>query len=945
MPKTLDLKSTLNLPQTRFPMKADLPHNEPKRLEQWAKEDLYGQIRAARAQAPVFTLHDGPPYANGRIHLGTALNKMLKDFIVKSRTLAGFNVPYVPGWDCHGLPIEINVDKELGARKAKMPRVEIRRECRKYAEKFVDLQRQDFMRLGVFGEWDKPYLTMDFTYEALIAEVFLKFLEEGYVYRGLKPVYWCLSCRTALAEAEVEYEDHRSRSIYVKYALLSDPAKLAPELAGKKVYVVIWTTTPWTLPASMAVAFHPEFEYVVAEASDGEAYLAEARRLDPALGEAGLTVGKILARFPGSRLERIEMQHPFLDRRVPGVLATYVTAEDGTGAVHTAPGHGREDYESGMKYGLEIYCPVGDGGEFTEGLSEYKGKTVFEANEPIIELLKSRGALLGQPGWLQHSYPHCWRCHNPVIFRANEQWFISIDHKRLRERALEEIRKVKWLPEWGEERISNMIATRPDWCISRQRVWGVPITVFHCETCQKPVLDARLARPAVELFRREGAEAWYTHSVEELLPPGTKCPKCGGNRFRKETDILDVRFDSGSSHAAVLGHRSDLPWPSDVYLEAGDQYRGWFHSSLLVAVVSHGHAPYRTVLTHGWVLDAEGRAMSKSLGNVIDPNDVIQTHGAEILRLWAASLVLGEDVAISPEMLTRLSEAYRKLRNTFRYCLGNLHDFDPAKDAVAGDELEEIDAWALLRTAELLERVYGAYQEYAFHKVYRAVYDFATVELSAFYFDILKDRLYTAPKRSMRRRSAQTALYRLADALVRALAPLLCFTADEVWSHLPAVAGREKSVHFATFVRPDSLREGIPDRLRRRYENWARLTAVRNDVLKALEVARREKIIAGSLEARVRLSADAELMPLLSRYRAELPSLFIVSQVELEPHALAEAFRGELAGLQVKVERAEGKKCERCWNYSLHVGEDTRYPSVCERCSAALKEIESENSL
>src|SRR5438552_208160 len=638
MSKPLDLKETLNLPETTFPMKANLPANEPKCLEKWRTEKLYERIRESRKNSPIFTLHDGPPYANGRLHLGTALTKILKDLIVKSKTLAGFNAPFVPGWDCHGLPIEINVDKELGAGKSGMPVVEIRRACRRYAEKFVALQRADFERLGVFGEWEKPYLTMDHGYEAVIAETFLNFLEKGYVYRGLKPVYWCITDKTALAEAEVEYENHRSRSIYVRYAVLTDFATLDSALAGRRVAVIIWTTTPWTLPASMAVAFHPDFEYVAAEAADGQVYIIESRRLGPVQAEAGLGPLKPLARFRGKQLERVEMQHPFLERKVLGVLADYVTAEDGTGCVHTAPGHGREDYQTGIKYGLEIYCPVDEGGAFTEGLPEYKGKKVFEANEPIVELLKSRGTLVGPPGWLTHSYPHCWRCHNPIIFRASNQWFIDIDHSGLRERALEEIKKVRWSPAWGEERISNMIATRPDWCISRQRVWGVPITVFHCAACNKPLMDAGLARRAVEIFRREGADAWYTHPVEDLLPPGARCADCGGAKLRKETDILDVWFDSGSSHAAVLGRRPDLPWPSDLYLEAGDQYRGWFHSSLLVALGTRGAAPYREVLTHGWVLDAEGRAMSKLPGNVIDRNEVIKTHGAQILRLWVASV-------------------------------------------------------------------------------------------------------------------------------------------------------------------------------------------------------------------------------------------------------------------------------------------------------------------
>ena len=941
MPKTLDLKSTVNLPQTAFPMKANLPKNEPVWLEKWARENLYGAIRRARVNAPLFTLHDGPPYANGRIHLGTALNKILKDFIVKSKTMAGLNSPFLPGWDCHGLPIEHYVDKELGPRRAQMSAVEIRQACRRYAEKYLGLQREDFKRLGVFGEWDHPYLTMSPDYEAATAEALLKFLEQGYIYRGLKPVYWCIRDRTALAEAEVEYENHRSRSIYVRYRLTSDPAALDPALKGRNVWVIIWTTTPWTLPASMAVAFHPEFEYVAAAADPKarDVYLVEARRLQPVAAETGLELGTVLARLPGSKLERAEFQHPFLDRKVIGVVADYVTAEDGTGAVHTAPGHGREDFETGVRYGVEIYNPVGERGEFTEGLPEYRGKRVFDANEPIVELLQRRGALVGPPGWVDHSYPHCWRCHQPVIFRTSNQWFVEIDHDRLRERTLSEIHKVRWSPEWGEERIANMVATRPDWCISRQRVWGVPITVFHCDACGKPLMDAGAARPAIELFRKEGADAWFTHPVEDLIEPGLRC-ECGGTSFSKEMDILDVWFDSGSSQFAVLGRRPDLPWPADVYIEGGDQHRGWFQSSLLVSMIARSGAPYREVLTAGWTLDAQGRAMSKSLGNGIDPNDVIRSHGAEILRLWVSSVDFREDVVLSPQILDRLSEAYRKLRNTFRYCLANLYDYDPERHAARPEALEEIDAWALDRTATVLAEVGAAYQEYAFHKVYRALYDFATVDLSAFYFDILKDRLYTAPAESARRRAAQWTLYRIADALARALAPMLSFTADEVWSQLLEPRGKEPSVHVATFVPPEDIRKAVPDRYRERLAQWPRLIAVRDEVLKALEVARQEKRIGSGLEAKVYLEAGGELDDLLAEYRHFLRYLFIVSQVELTRPAGARD-GGGVAGLTVRVERAAGSKCARCWNYSERVGEDPEYPAVCERCSAALAEIES----
>ena len=942
MQEPLDLKQTINLPKTAFSMKANLPQNEPKWLARWAKENLYGEIRQARQGAPLFVLHDGPPYANGRIHLGTALNKMLKDFIVKMKTLEGFNAPYVPGWDCHGLPIEINVDKELGPRKAQMTAVQVRQACRKFAQKFVDIQRQDFMRLGVLGEWDNPYLTMGFEYEARIAEAFLDFLRGGYVYKGRKAVYWCIHCKTALAEAEVEYENDRSPSIYVRYPVLTDPATLDPALAGRKLWVIIWTTTPWTLPASMAVAFHPDFEYVVVGGDDphGDAYIVESRRQGPVVEATGLNAPNILARVPGKKLEQLEIQHPFLDRKIRGVLADYVTAEDGTGAVHTAPGHGREDYLTGMHYGIDIYCPVDETGKITEGLPEYVGKRVFEANAPIISMLQERGVLMGPAGTLDHSYPHCWRCHHPIIFRAAEQWFINLDHRELRQRALDEIKKTRWVPSWGDDRISNMIAERLDWCVSRQRVWGVPITVFECGDCRKPIMEADLAKHALELFRQEGADAWYAHPVSELLPPGARCPDCGGSNIERETDILDVWFDSGSSQYAVLGHRPDLPWPADVYLEAGDQYRGWFHSSLLVAIGTHGSAPYRQVLTHGWVLDAHGRAMSKSIGNVIEPMEVIKNHGAEVLRLWAASVEFGEDVSISPEMLIRLSEAYRKLRNTFRYCLGNLYDFDPACDSVDAAHLEEIDTWALDRTAQLLERAQAAYSEYAFHKVYRGIYDFATVDLSAFYFDILKDRLYTAPASSARRRAAQTTLYRIADALVRVVAPIMSFTTDEVWTHLPNPSLREKSVHLARFVSPVALRTGLSTAHVQRLPNWPRLIALREEVLKALEVARQEKFIGGSLEARVVLGVSGDVRALAEEYREFLRYLFIVSQVEISTEAVAGSNPTGIDGLNVKIEKALGQKCDRCWNFSEQVGIDARYPTVCERCAAALKEIE-----
>ncbi len=766
----LDLKKTVNLPRTDFPMKANLPQAEPKTLARWRQERIYDKIRAARAGRPMYVLHDGPPYANGDIHLGHALNKILKDLVVKVKTMEGFDSPYVPGWDCHGLPIEIKVDHELGAKKAKMTVAQVRAECRKYAQKYVDLQNTQFQRLGIFGRWDRPYLTMSAHYESVIAGAFVDFLDRGYVYKGLKPVNWCIHDRTALAEAEVEYENHTSPSIWVRFALLSDPASIDPKLAGRKVYGLIWTTTPWTIPANVAIAYHPKFEYVAVEVG-GDVYIVALELLKATIDVAGWAEPKIVAAFPGEKLEGAIFRHPFLERDSLGILADYVTLEQGTGAVHTAPGHGREDFDSAQKYGIETYCPVDGQGRFyhAEGAAgvlpeEIIGKTVWQGNPIIIDILKRRGALLARRD-LEHSYPHCWRCHNATIFRATEQWFIGMERNDLRQRALKAIAEVKWKPAWGEERISNMIATRPDWCISRQRVWGVPIVVFYCENCQRPLTDRKILDRVVEQFAEHSADVWYERSAADLIGAGVACAHCGQAEFRKESDILDVWFDSGSSHLAVLTKENGLPWPSDMYLEGGDQYRGWFHSSLLIGVGLRGEAPYREAVTSGWTLDSQGRAMSKSLGNGVEPEDVIKKFGADLLRLWVASVEFTEDVTLSDVILQRLSEAYRKLRNTFRYALGNLAGFDPARDAVDPGEMLEIDLWILARAEELVRKCRAWYGDYDFHKVYRAIYDFATTDLSAVYFDVLKDRLYTFAPKSVARRSAQTAVYRLTYAL------------------------------------------------------------------------------------------------------------------------------------------------------------------------------------
>ncbi len=932
MPKALDLKSTLNLPRTSFPMKANLPQSEPRQLAEWEEKRLYQRILESRASAPTYVLHDGPPYPTGTIHLGTGFNKILKDMVVKSKTMAGFRAPYVPGWDCHGLPIELKVEKELGGKKDGVSAAEFRRMCRGYALRYVDEHRRDFKRLGVLGQWDDPYLTMSNQYEACIADTFVTFLEKGYVYRGLKPVYWCIFDTTALAEAEVEYEDHTSPSIWVKFPAV--PGSGSGRL-GADVGAVIWTTTPWTLPHNRALAFHPEYDYVVAETEAGALLLA-AERLEGVTRELGLQATRTRGPWKGRELEGTQFRHPFLDLRVPAVLADYVTLEQGTGVVHTAPGHGAEDFYTGQRYGLETYAPLDDQGHFLEGLPEYKGKTVFDANPHIVALLRERGALLGE-GKLTHSYPHCWRCHRPVIFRATEQWFINLEHAGLRQQALEEIKKVRWTPEWGEERIHSMIATRPDWCISRQRVWGVPLVVFYCEQCHERLEDFSALRHVVRWFEREGADAWYQHAAEELLPPGTRC-KCGGSRWHKETDILDVWFDSGSSHLAVLGS-PEVPWPADLYLEGPDQFRGWFHSSLLVAVGVRGNSPYRQVLAHGWTLDEHGVPMSKSLGNAFPPREVCETWGADLLRLWVASQDFTADVRMSERVMTQLSEAYRKIRNTFRFALGNLADFDPARDLLPDGQMDEMDRWMLARTAELVRQCRGWYDAFEFHRAFHALHDFCVVDLSAFYFDVLKDRLYTFAARSQGRRSAQTAIYRIASALVRLVAPILVFTAEEVWKHLPREAGEPESVHMALFPAAEELAAHGDEG---REKDWQTLLTFRDDVLRKIEEKRQEKLVSGSLEAKVLLRSNYQrTLRFWEHYKRWLPALFIVSQVQIVDEPGGRAPGPEPFGRwNIEIVRADGTKCERCWNYSARVGESKDYPTLCERCLAALEEIE-----
>jgi isoleucyl-tRNA synthetase len=950
-----ELKATLTLPQTAFPMKANLPHNEPLRLARWKSLGLYEELRKARKGSPAYLLHDGPPYANGPIHLGHALNKGLKDFVVKSKSMAGYDAPYVPGFDCHGLPIEIKVDEKLGRKKLEMPAPAVLDACRAYAQKYVDLQTAQFERIGCLGRWQNPYKTMARPYEARTLEAFYGFLEKGFVYRGLKPVYWCIHDRTALAEAEVEYENHTSPAVYVRYAMLDDRATSDEQinrlLASYRVWTIIWTTTPWTLPASLAVAFHPDFEYVALK-QGADVYIVAEELVEQVRIACKLEDADVIERFKGSKLDQVHFQHPFLDRTILGVLATYVTADTGTGAVHTAPAHGADDFYTGQKYGLDPTCRVDAGGHIHVDPAAwhqpeppaYDGLGVWKANPVIIAMLEERGALMGG-GPLEHSYPHCWRCHHPVIFRATEQWFISLETpmKRAdgtdttyRQLAIEEIDKVLWDPAWGKERITNMIATRPDWCISRQRIWGVPIAVFMCDRCSQPVMDAELNKRIVELFDREGAEAWHTSAVESLLPAGTKCASCGSESFRKETDILDVWFDSGVSWRAVCEADPELnsvyksfedgKGTEVFYLEGGDQHRGWFHSSLLTSVALRGRAPYSHVATAGWTLDEHGAAMSKSLGNGVDPVDIADRMGGEIVRLWVASVDFREDMAASENLMQRCAELYKKLRNTFRFLLGNLAGFDPARDQVAEAELLPLDRYMLARTRDLAEKILSWYEAFEFHRVYQAVNEFAIVDLSSFYLDVLKDRMYTFALSSQARRSAQTVLWKVTEALVRLVAPIMSFTADEVWEYLPKVEGREQSVHLALFPKPEEIFSEDPAAL---LEEWKQLFAVRDEALRELEQARQDKLIGKGLEAELEIAASGELLTLLQRHAASLKEFINVSGV------------GVVAGdrFQIWSKSASGQKCARCWNFMPDVSDYGIWHDVCGRCQSALHEM------
>ena len=922
------MKDTLNLPITDFPMKASLIKREPEQLARWENDKLYEKIRQVAKGKPKFVFHDGPPYANGHIHMGHALNKLLKDFIVKIMSMKGFDAGFIPGWDCHGLPIEHQVGKKLKEKKLSLEKSEIRKQCRIYAQEFVDIQREEFKRLGVLADWENPYLTMNYSYEATIVREFGKFVEKGLVYKGLKPVHWCTSCQTALAEAEVEHAEHTSPAIYVKFPVQSGVPESLGGLSSDNLHMVIWTTTPWTLPANLAICLHPEFNYI-ALAQGNETYIVAEERLEALVSEWQLEDYKVLGSCKGAEWENAVCRHPFIDREPKVILGDHVTLEQGTGCVHTAPGHGQDDYIVGLKYGLEPYNPVNSAGVFIDDVDHFGGMFVRKANPEIIEKLRQDGFLIRDEN-IKHSYPHCWRCHQPIIFRATSQWFISMDKKDLRKNALQGIERTQWIPQWGRERIHNMIANRPDWCVSRQRSWGVPITLLTCNDCGDFVNSSEIFERVAKGVEEHGADFWFDSSLEDLLPVGTTC-HCGGSEFSKENDILDVWFDSGVSHAAVIENNPDLAWPADLYLEGSDQHRGWFHSSLLESIGTRGKEPYKSVLTHGYVVDGKGKKMSKSSGNVIAPQKIIDQYGAEILRLWVASENYREDIRISNEILKQLTDSYRKIRNTLRYLVGNLHDFDCKVDPVPINEMLELDRYILHRFNRLRAKILTAYENYEFHAVYHSFSNFCIIELSAFYLDILKDRLYTYPAGSHGRRSGQTALNILLKGMVKLIAPILSFTAEEVWSHLPKNSADEESVHLSQF--PDAEDVVFEGELEKR---WEFLVVLKGEVSKALETSRRNKVIGHSLDSHVKLELPVEYKDMVEKFEGELKYIFIVSQVEVVDHLAPEGeiFNSDvLQGVRVFSEMHPGKKCERCWHYFVSKVD----AEICQRCEGHLK--------
>lgn len=918
-----DYNETLNLPKTDFPMRAGLPKSEPVTLKNWEDEKIYDKLMELNEGKPLFVLHDGPPYANGNIHLGTALNKILKDFIVRYKNMSGFKAPYVPGWDTHGLPTELKARKEAGvSSSADISVIELRKMCQKFVEQSLDDQRTQFKRLGVIGEWDNPYITLTHDFEAEQIRVFAEMACKGYIYKGLKPVYWCPECKTALAEAEIEYAEDPCHSVYVKFKVTDDLGKFsAMGVDPEKTYFVIWTTTTWTLPANVAICVGPSFDYAVIKT--GDEYLVMAEELyKGAMADADITDYEVVGTIKGSELEYMKTAHPFIDRTSLVIVGDHVTLESGTGCVHTAPGHGIDDYNVCLNYpDIPIVVPVDENGVLTEEAGMFAGLKTADANKPIAEYLDKTGALFAIKK-IVHQYPHCWRCKEPVLFRATDQWFCSVDD--FKDDAVKAINDVQWIPAWGKDRITSMVRERKDWCISRQRKWGVPIPIFYCEECGEPLIDKEAMLAVADLFGKEGSNAWFTHEASEILPQGTKCKKCGCTSFTKEKDIMDVWFDSGSSHAAVLKNRPELQWPADLYLEGADQYRGWFQSSLLTSVATQGTAPYKAVLTHGWVVDGKGRVMHKSLGNGIDPQDVIKQYGADVLRLWVASSDYHADIRISPDILKQLSEAYRKIRNTARYILGNISDFNPDTDMAEPSEFMSIDKWALAKLNNLIDKVKDAYDKYEFHIVYHAIHNFCVVDMSNFYLDVLKDRLYTEKADSKQRRAAQTSIYLILNAMTRMIAPILAFTSDEIWKYMPHANG-DQPEHIVFNTMPEKVSVDIDDEF---MDYWDKIHELRDEVKKSLETYIKDKTIKSSLEAKVVLLAGGDTLSFLKKAEKELAASFIVSDVEIVESDCE---------LEIKIEKAEGEKCERCWSISKTVGSNSEHPTLCARCCENLK--------
>lgn len=924
-----DYNQTIHLPKTEFPMRASLPMREPGFLAEWESEKLYEEILKKNEGKPMFVLHDGPPYANGNLHMGHALNKILKDFIVRYKNMAGFNAPFIPGWDTHGLPIERQAIKAFGLDREKVSVVEFRKKCEEFARNHVDTQREQFRRLGVLGNWENPYLTLTHDFEAAQIEIFGEMAKRGYIYKGQKPVYWCPKDETALAEAEIEYKDVPCKSIFVKFSV-KDDKNVITKLLGttENVYFVIWTTTTWTIPGNLAISLNPFFEYDFVKVPNGEIYVLAKELTESVMAKAEITEWEVLGTVLGSDLEMIQCKHPLYDRVSLVINGEHVTLDAGTGCVHTAPGFGADDFVVCQKYDIPIVVPVDEKGCHTDYAGKYEGLYVDDSNEVILKDLDACGALLATEDII-HSYPHCWRCKNPIIFRTTEQWFCSVD--ALKDQAIQACKNIKWLPGWGEERMTAMIAERSDWCISRQRLWGVPIPIFFCKKCGKPIVTEETIKIVADLFREKGADAWFELSAAEILPQGFAC-ECGGTEFTKETDTMDVWFDSGSSWAAVCEAREGYDIPIDVYLEGNDQYRGWFQSSMLTAIASRGKAPYKTVITHGMIVDEERQKMSKSLGNGISPQEILKDYGADILRLWVSSADYRQDMRISKEMFKHLSQNYLKIRNTARYILGNLDGFDPKTDMVPASEMLELDRWAMMKLNRLVEKVIKGYDDYEFHVVLHAIHNFCVVDMSNFYLDVIKDRLYCDD--GCERRSAQTAIYKILDALVRMLAPILCFTADEIWKFMPHKT--EDDVRHVMLNQMPGVDASFDDEALE--AKWAQLIAIRSDVAKVLETARAQKLIGQSLGAKVIIEANEANRALLEEYQEKLAEIFIVSQVELVEHASDDAVVSE-NGLKIAVVTAEGEKCERCWVFSETVGKDAEHPTLCKRCAERVKSL------